>query len=178
MLVNLPHCPPLPPSRLYPFAHCRGHASEKPELPELLGATPSGIRFIGPGAEAMAALGDKIGSTILAQSAGVPTLPWSGTGVTISYADCPAGSIPPAVYDRACIHSLGEALEVCQRIGYPIMLKASQGGGGKGIRKVLNDDEVRLVFRQVQGEVPGSPVFAMKLAPQSRHLEVQLLCDT
>lgn len=43
--------------------------------------------------------------------------------------------------------------------------------------QVHSDDEVRLVFRAVQGEVPGSPVFAMKLAPASRHLEVQLLCD-
>ncbi len=43
--------------------------------------------------------------------------------------------------------------------------------------QVMNDDDVRLVFKQVQGEVPGSPIFAMKLAPQSRHLEVQLLCD-
>ncbi len=46
-----------------------------------------------------------------------------------------------------------------------------------GIRKVHNDEEVRGVFKQVQGEVPGSPIFAMKLAPPSRHLEVQLLCD-
>ena len=45
------------------------------------------------------------------------------------------------------------------------------------LTQVLSDDDVRLVFRQVQGEVPGSPVFAMKLAPQSRHLEVQLLAD-
>ena len=43
--------------------------------------------------------------------------------------------------------------------------------------QVLSDEEVRMVFKQVQGEVPGSPIFCMKLAPQSRHLEVQLLCD-
>lgn len=43
--------------------------------------------------------------------------------------------------------------------------------------QVLNDDDVRASFKQVQGEVPGSPIFAMKLAPQSRHLEVQLICD-
>ncbi|KAL4859471.1 Acetyl-CoA carboxylase 1 [Chlorella vulgaris] len=154
-----------------------GHASEKPELPESLDATPTAIRFLGPHAAAMAALGDKIGSTILAQSAGVPTIPWSGDGVTVDYAACEGGVIPPDVYDRACIHGLGEAIECCNRIGYPVMLKASWGGGGKGIRKVMSDDEVRAVFKQVQGEVPGSPIFAMKLAPQSRHLEVQLLAD-
>ena len=43
--------------------------------------------------------------------------------------------------------------------------------------QVMNDEDVRLTFKQVQGEVPGSPIFAMKLAPQSRHLEVQLICD-
>jgi acetyl-CoA carboxylase/biotin carboxylase 1 len=58
------------------------------------------------------------------------------------------------------------------------MLKASWGGGGKGIRKCFNDGEVRSMFKQVQGEVPGSPIFAMKLAPPSRHLEVQLVADS
>ncbi len=68
--------PPPPPTK---HTH-RGHASEKPELPSGLAA--AGIVFLGPPAPAMAALGDKIGSTILAQSAGVPTIPWSGSGVT------------------------------------------------------------------------------------------------
>ena len=66
----------------------------------------------------------------------MPTLPWSGDGVAISYADCPGGTVPDDVYARACIHSLEEALQCCARIGYPAMLKASWGGGGKGIRKV------------------------------------------
>ena len=154
----------------------RGHASEKPELPSGLAA--AGVVFLGPPSRAMAALGDKIGSTILAQSAGVPTIPWSGSGVVWRpQPPAVAGDIPTEVYGRACVHSLDDALECCRRIGYPVMLKASWGGGGKGIRKVHQDEEVRAVFRQIQGEVPGSPIFAMKLAPQSRHLEVQLLCD-
>ena len=70
-----------------------------------------------------------------------------------------------------------QAVRVCQEIGYPIMLKASWGGGGKGIRRVGGDAETRAAFQQVQGEVPGSPVFAMKLAPPSRHVEVQLIAD-
>ena len=74
-------------------------------------------------------------STILAQAAGVPTLPWSGSDVAVSFEEC-GGDIPADVYDKACIHSLEDALACCQRIGYPIMLKASWGGGGKGIRKV------------------------------------------
>jgi len=184
-----------------------GHASEKPELPTALADTPRGIRFLGPPAAAMAALGDKIGSTIMAQAAGVPTIPWSGTGVAVDFGSC-HGVIPPDVYASACVHTVDDALASCARIGYPVMLKASWGGGGKGIRKVgrgggerrgararaavsptpptpspspppqvASDDDVRAVFRAVQGEVPGSPIFTMKLAPASRHLEVQLLCD-
>ena len=82
--------------------HClypRGHASEKPELPTALAETPSGIRFLGPPATAMAALGDKIGSTILAQAAGVPTIPWSGSGVAVDFESC-GGVIPPEVYKQ------------------------------------------------------------------------------
>ena len=81
----------------------RGHASEKPELPTALAETPSGIRFLGPPAGAMAALGDKIGSTILAQAAGVPTIPWSGSGVSVDFASC-NGVIPPKTYSQARPH--------------------------------------------------------------------------
>jgi len=154
-----------------------GHASEKPELPELLLNTPMDIRFIGPDQYAMAALGDKIGSSILAQSAGVPTLSWSGDGVEIQYDECENGEIPENIYDQACLHSVSEAVACFERINAPIMLKASWGGGGKGIRMVKNLDEVPNAFKQVQAEVPGSPIFAMKLATKSRHLEVQLLAD-
>ena len=78
---------------------CRGHASEKPELPAALAETAADIRFLGPPASAMAALGDKIGSTILAQAANVPTIPWSGSGVSVDYASS-GGQIPPDVYDQ------------------------------------------------------------------------------
>ncbi|KAK4489931.1 hypothetical protein RD792_000579 [Penstemon davidsonii] len=151
-----------------------GHASENPELPDAL--TAKGIVFLGPPALSMAALGDKIGSSLIAQAAEVPTLPWSGSHVRIP----PGGSlvtIPDAIYQEACVHTTEEAIASCQVVGYPAMIKASWGGGGKGIRKVHNDDEVKALFKQVQGEVPGSPIFIMKVASQSRHLEVQLLCD-
>lgn len=151
-----------------------GHASENPELPDALIA--KGIIFLGPPAAPMSALGDKIGSSLIAQAAGVPTLPWSGSHVRISAESC-LDSIPDDIYRQACVYTTEEALASCQVVGYPAMIKASWGGGGKGIRKVHNDEEVRALFKQVQGEVPGSPIFIMKVASQSRHLEVQLLCD-
>ncbi|XP_073263627.1 acetyl-CoA carboxylase 1 isoform X2 [Populus alba] len=151
-----------------------GHASENPELPDALNA--KGIVFLGPPATSMAALGDKIGSSLIAQAADVPTLPWSGSHVKISTQSCLV-TIPDEIYREACVYTTEEAIASCQVVGYPAMIKASWGGGGKGIRKVHNDDEVRALFKQVQGEVPGSPIFIMKVASQSRHLEVQLLCD-
>ncbi len=54
--------------------------------------------------------------------------------------------------------------QVSERIGYPVMIKASEGGGGKGIRKACNSKEFAHLFSQVQSEVPGSPIFVMKLA--------------
>lgn len=65
----------------------------------------------------------------------------------------------------------------CARVGFPVMIKASEGGGGKGVRMVNEGSEVASAYRQVQGEVPGSPIFIMKLASKARHLEVQLLAD-
>ena len=82
-----------------PSNELRGHASEKPELPAALAETAGNIRFLGPPASAMAALGDKIGSTILAQAASVPTIPWSGSVVAVDFASC-GGQIPPDVYDK------------------------------------------------------------------------------
>ena len=61
-----------------------GHASENPDLPEALARTPRKIVFLGPHSSAMALLGDKIGSTIIAQAAGVPTVSWSGSEVSSS----------------------------------------------------------------------------------------------
>jgi biotin carboxylase len=101
-------------------------------------------------------------------------MPWSGSGLTVDYAKY---GIPKDIYLSSCVTTVEEAKLAAERIGYPIMIKASEGGGGKGIRRVSNSDEIDLAFPQVQGEVPGSPIFLMKLAPACRHLEVQLLAD-
>ncbi|WAR06945.1 ACAC-like protein [Mya arenaria] len=144
-----------------------GHASENPKLPELL--HKNGIVFIGPPEGAMWALGDKIASSILAQTAGVPTLPWSGSGLKIPWNEGEQG--------KGCTVDAEAGLKVAKEIGFPVMIKASEGGGGKGIRKVDNPGDFPNLFRQVQTEVPGSPIFVMKMAQAARHLEVQLLAD-
>lgn len=100
---------------------CRGHASEKPDLPRML--HEQGVTFLGPREAAMAALGDKIASTILAQSAGVPTLPWSGSGVFMPLQPSGDVTIPDEIYQSACVHSVDEAIATCQAVGYPAMLK-------------------------------------------------------
>lgn len=82
------------------------------------------------------------------QAAGVPTLPWSGVDVKMSFSEC-GGQIPTDVYEKACVRTVEDAVASCSAIGYPVMLKASWGGGGKGIRKVESEDEVRTIFRQV-----------------------------
>ena len=151
-----------------------GHASENPLLPDSLAQTERKIIFIGPDGAPMRALGDKIGSTLIAQSAGVPTIAWNGDGIEVNYRKT---GIPDDVYARANVTTPESALEHAQRIGLPVMIKASEGGGGKGVRKVTTEPEVHTAFRQVQAEVPGSPIFVMKLAGTSRHLEVQLLAD-
>ena len=151
-----------------------GHASENPKLPDALDA--AGIVFIGPPGDAMRALGDKIASTIVAQSVDVPCLPWSGDGLVLP-ATSDSTVVPADLLAQACVTSALDAQESAARIGYPVMIKASEGGGGKGIRMVPSADTVIDAFRQVAAEVPGSPIFIMKLAPSARHLEVQLLCD-
>ncbi|KIW49703.1 hypothetical protein PV05_11356 [Exophiala xenobiotica] len=155
-----------------------GHASENPKLPESLAASPKKIIFIGPPGSAMRSLGDKISSTIVAQHARVPCIPWSGEGVDeVELDDKGIVTVRDDVYDKGCVHSPQEGLEAARKIGFPVMVKASEGGGGKGIRKVENEEEFESLYNAAASEIPGSPIFIMKLAGNARHLEVQLLAD-
>ncbi|XP_053621987.1 acetyl-CoA carboxylase isoform X1 [Plodia interpunctella] len=151
-----------------------GHASENPKLPELLHR--AGVVFIGPPEKAMWALGDKIASSIVAQTADIPTLPWSGSELKAEY-NTKKIKISSELFAKGCVTTPEQGLQAANKIGFPVMIKASEGGGGKGIRKVENPDDFHNMFRQVQAEVPGSPIFVMKLARSARHLEVQLLAD-
>ncbi|KJA28198.1 hypothetical protein HYPSUDRAFT_129635 [Hypholoma sublateritium FD-334 SS-4] len=155
-----------------------GHASENPRLPESLAASKHKIVFIGPPGSAMRSLGDKISSTIVAQSADVPTMPWSGSGITDTVlSEQGYVTVPDKAYADACVTSVEEGLKKAEQIGWPVMIKASEGGGGKGIRKVEQPDAFKNAYHAVAGEIPGSPIFIMKLAGSARHLEVQLLAD-
>lgn len=115
--------------------------------PTLLFPQDRGIIFIGPTAPVMSVLGDKIAANILAQTAGVPSIPWSGDGLVANLTE--EGTIPDETFQKGCIHSLQEALDVADRIGYPVMLKASEGGGGKGIRMSANKEELVSNYDQV-----------------------------
>lgn len=159
-----------------------GHASENPKLPTAL--TEMGIKFIGPTAPVMSVLGDKIGANILAQTAKVPSIPWSGSFGGPNDGPLEAeltdeGTIPIDTFEMATCRSVEEAIIAAKKIGYEngIMIKASEGGGGKGIRFVETEAELENAYIQVQNEVIGSPIFLMQLCKNARHLEVQIVGD-
>jgi pyruvate carboxylase subunit A len=134
-----------------------GFLSENPELAEI--CTRRGIRFIGPGADVIRALGDKTEARRTAQAAGIPVTPGSDGNV----------------------RSIDEALAVAESIGYPVMLKATSGGGGRGIRRCENADDLRRSFDRVISEVSkafgSADVFLEKFVAHPRHIEVQILAD-
>ena len=120
----------------------------------------------------MDAVGDKICANILAQSCDVDVIPWSGSGLTV-----PGISIPEETLRLATLRTVEEAEASALKVGFPLMIKASEGGGGKGIRMVNDMEALRAGYVQVQAEVPGSPIFIQQLSTNSRHLEVQVVAD-
>ncbi len=119
----------------------------------------TGIVFIGPSPRSIELMGDKIASRRAMIAAGVPVVP--GT-------DTPAGTVE-------------EAISFATGIGYPLMIKATAGGGGKGMRVVRSDEELRRAFEQARSEAEtafGNPaVFLEKYLERPRHIEVQVLGD-
>ena len=134
-----------------------GFAAESPELADA--CEREGITFIGPSGDAMRKMGDKIASKILAEEAKVPVSPWS----------------------RVPVRTIEEAIEHAERIGYPSLLKASAGGGGRGIRRVNNADEVREQFHGCQAEAAAAfgddALFVESFVTTARHIEVQIIAD-
>jgi len=136
-----------------------GHASENPRLPESLAASKNRIVFIGPPGSAMRSLGDKISSTIVAQSADVPCMAWSGSGILDTVlSEQGFVTVPDKAYRDACVTNVEEGIAKAATIGYPVMIKASEGGGGKGIRKVDHPDAFKNAFHAVAGEIPGTVI--------------------
>lgn len=159
-----------------------GHASENPDLP--MNLSKNGIKFIGPPAPVMSVLGDKIAANILAQTAKVPSIPWSGSfggpdDGPLEAVLTEEGTIPDETFAKGTTRTVEEAIEAARRIGYEngIMIKASEGGGGKGIRFVDNEEDLKNAYIQVTNEVVGSPIFVMQLCKNARHLEVQIVGD-
>ncbi|MEM8914367.1 MAG: acetyl-CoA carboxylase biotin carboxylase subunit, partial [Pseudomonadota bacterium] len=119
-----------------------------------------GLVFIGPGRKAIAAMGDKIASKRLAAEAGVSVVP---------------GRVDP-------LSDADEAADFAEEIGYPVMLKASAGGGGKGMRIARSRDDVVEGFRSASNEARNSfgdeRLFVEKFVERPRHIEIQVLADS
>ena len=134
-----------------------GFLSENAEFAKALAA--AGITFVGPSVSALELLGDKVAARSIAKKVGVPILEGSARAVA----------------------SLDEAIATAKSMGYPIMLKASKGGGGRGMRVVESESELAPNLEQAQRESKNAfgsdEVFLEKLVGKARHLEVQILGD-
>ena len=118
----------------------------------------NGFTFIGPDAEIIDLMGDKVNARNAAKDAGVPIIPGSNT-----------------------LSSVEEFLEIAEQIGYPVMLKAVAGGGGKGMRVIKNANEAEKGFNIIQNEAGmafnNSEIYVEKFVENGRHIEVQVLSD-
>ena len=118
----------------------------------------NGFTFIGPDSEIIDLMGDKVNARNAAKDAGVPIIPGSNT-----------------------LSSVEEFLEIAEQIGYPVMLKAVAGGGGKGMRVIHNASEAEKGFNIIQNEAgmafKNSEIYVEKFVENGRHIEVQILSD-
>ena len=134
-----------------------GFLSENPRLARA--CAQAGITFIGPTPELLELLGDKTAARRLAAEAGVPVLP--GTEEAVASAE--------------------EAKEIARKIGFPLIVKAAMGGGGRGMRVVLEESQLDTKLEEARGEALAAfgdgSVFLEKYLPRARHLEVQILAD-
>ena len=119
----------------------------------------AGITFVGPNSATIRRLGDKVAAKRVAEQAGVPVVPWSGGPVD----------------------DVAQATSIAAQLGYPLVVKAASGGGGRGIRMVRDDDELAAALPSARAEAQlafGDPtVFLEKLVPAARHVEVQVIAD-
>ncbi|QVQ52811.1 ATP-grasp domain-containing protein [Spiractinospora alimapuensis] len=134
-----------------------GFVAEDPAFAELCDRI--GVTFVGPSATAMRKLGDKIGAKLIAEEVGVPVAPWS----------------------RGEVATLEDALRAGEEIGYPLMLKATAGGGGRGIRVVNSHEHLAEAYERTSQEAlrafGSGVVFLERLVTGARHVEVQVISD-
>ncbi len=134
-----------------------GFLAENPKFAEI--TSKSGVKFIGPSAETLELIGDKIKTKEIAARVGIPLVPGS-SGAT----------------------DLEKALEVASKIGYPVVLKASAGGGGRGIRIVMNEKELREKFpiavQEAEIAFGDGRIFVEKFLINPKHIEFQVLADS
>jgi acetyl-CoA carboxylase biotin carboxylase subunit len=120
--------------------------------------TSAGLTFVGPSAAAIAAMGDKARARVLAEEAGVPLVPGSGV-----------------------VDNVEEAVAAAGRVGYPVLVKAAAGGGGRGIRAAADDAALRSVLPAARREAAASfgsdAVYVERSLSPARHIEVQVLAD-
>jgi len=137
-----------------------GFLSENPDLPAA--CERAGVIFIGPGAQVMKDLGNKVTARKMMERAGLPFIP--GTG------NLPKGET-----------GLEEALRFAARVGYPVMIKASSGGGGRGIRKALNEadliSQIPLARAEALSAFNDENIYLEKCIEAPRHVEIQILAD-
>ena len=135
-----------------------GFLSENPELADL--CPKCGLKFIGPSGDVIRSMGNKAAARAMMQAAGVPVVPGSD----------------------GCVSDAEEALRVAEQIGYPVMLKASAGGGGRGMRRVFSAEELPEAFASAQAEAVAcfgdGSMYVEKLILHPRHIEFQIMADS
>jgi acetyl-CoA carboxylase, biotin carboxylase subunit len=135
-----------------------GFLSENEQFAEIV--TSCGIKFVGPSANAIRQIGDKASAKSIARKAGVPVIEGS----------------------EGIVENLEEGLKIAKRIGFPVMLKATSGGGGRGISIIRSEKEFRDAFERTSMEAEASfgdkNLYVEKYIENPRHIEVQILCDS
>jgi acetyl-CoA carboxylase biotin carboxylase subunit len=133
-----------------------GFLAEQPELPEA--CAEHGIIFIGPTAENIRTMGDKLWARKMVKELGIPVIPGS-----------------------EMVSDFNEARKVAEEVGYPVLLKAAAGGGGKGMKTVASPQEVKTVFEEASAEARAAfgdeRIYIEHVIPHARHIECQIIAD-
>ncbi len=135
-----------------------GFLSENEQFAEIVASC--GLKFVGPSANAIRQIGDKASAKVIARKAGVPIIEGS----------------------EGIVENLEEGLNVAKKVGFPVMIKATSGGGGRGISIIRSEKEFRDVFDRTSMEAEASfgdkNLYVEKYIENPRHIEIQILCDS